>query len=131
MADIHEQSPPGIQQKMAYAITLDGGREHGCFDIVPPLSDEHYAALREEPLLTWPKDFYLEREEDKDSYRKGSEYNNASGWGEYYDRAKYFAGVVGMVLRAKGADVSIVPDSRFESRSNARLQDIQAREPLR
>lgn len=108
-----------------YELILDGGREHGGFEIVPPTTDEHYAALMEEPRLSRPNDFYLERGEDRDSFLFGHYFKNGSGYGEHYNRARYFTGVVSEVLRKNGAFVSVINDKNFELRSTQRLRQLQ------
>ena len=108
-----------------YRIYVSGGSEHGAFVVIPPLSDEHHALLAGVPRLSWPKDFYLERGPESDSFWLGHDFNNGSAYGVHYKRAKYFAGVVAEIVRIRGATVSITNDNEFERASEQQLNEIQ------
>lgn len=107
-----------------YTITLDGGPEHGNFDIVPPITDQHHAALMEEPKLS-RMTYSLSRDEDRNSFWLGVDFNNGSGYGVHYERAAYFARVIAHVLRLNGAEVELQYDRDFERESEQRIRRIQ------
>lgn len=108
-----------------YRIYVSGGSEHGSFVVIPPLNDEHHTRLAGEPRLSWSGDFYLERGHENDNFGLGHDFNNGSGYGVHYRRAKYFAGVVAEIVRISGATVSITNSTEFERASDQRLNEIQ------
>lgn len=107
-----------------YTIRVHGGKEHGRFEIEPPLLAPHMAQLRQ-AQMTKHFAYGWAEEGNKHIYSLEAEDNHRSGFGEYYRSVLRKARQVQFVLSLSGIKTNVIPDQQFEERSINRLREIQ------